>query len=250
MSSRGSPRRCAAPVTAKAVRDYSRVFFASASDEVPDKQGRITVPAALRTYACLDRDCVVIGANTRLEIWDAQAWETYLAAQEDSSPKPPRRCCQEFSDRSPGTPADHRLSGGSGSRTRATSLAPLPRCQAVTAGDSQGDGADSAASRAAGAGTAVARRRAAAGAAGGGVRRQPPGPTVASAAAAKHARQQQLSSAAERRGHGRARLRARAGDGRPDRRPPAAVAHRPHARRPSAGSSTPRSAGPATRGPS
>ena len=31
-----------APVTAKSVRDYSRVFFASASDELPDKQGRIT----------------------------------------------------------------------------------------------------------------------------------------------------------------------------------------------------------------
>jgi len=73
-----------APVTAKAVRDYSRVFFASASDEVPDKQGRITVPPALRAYAGLQRDCVVIGANTRLEIWDSQAWETYLAAQEDS----------------------------------------------------------------------------------------------------------------------------------------------------------------------
>ena len=72
------------PVTAKAVRDNSRVFFASASDEVPDKQGRITVPAALRAYAGLQRDCVVIGANTRLEIWDTQAWDTYLAAQEDS----------------------------------------------------------------------------------------------------------------------------------------------------------------------
>jgi MraZ protein len=72
------------PVTAKSVRDNSRVFFASASDEVPDKQGRITVPAALRAYAGLQRDCVVIGANTRLEIWDTQAWETYLAAQEDS----------------------------------------------------------------------------------------------------------------------------------------------------------------------
>jgi MraZ protein len=73
-----------APVTAKSVRDYSRVFFASASDELPDKQGRITVPTALRAYAGLERDCVVIGANTRLEIWDTQAWDTYLAAQEDS----------------------------------------------------------------------------------------------------------------------------------------------------------------------
>jgi MraZ protein len=74
----------AAPVTAKAVRDYSRVFFASASDETPDKTGRITVPPGLREYAGLQRDCIVIGANTRLEIWDAQAWETYLAAQEDT----------------------------------------------------------------------------------------------------------------------------------------------------------------------
>ena len=73
-----------APVTAKAVRDYSRVFFASASDEVPDKQGRITIAPTLRSYAGLQRDCAVIGANTRLEIWDAQAWETYLTAQEDS----------------------------------------------------------------------------------------------------------------------------------------------------------------------
>ncbi|MBV2362487.1 division/cell wall cluster transcriptional repressor MraZ [Streptomonospora sp. S1-112] len=73
-----------APVTAKAVRDYSRVFFASASDEVPDKQGRITIPPGLRRYAGLDRDCVVIGANTRLEIWAAAAWADYEAQQEQA----------------------------------------------------------------------------------------------------------------------------------------------------------------------
>ncbi|GAA1515808.1 division/cell wall cluster transcriptional repressor MraZ [Sphaerisporangium rubeum] len=73
-----------APVTAKAVRDYSRVLFASASDETPDKQGRITIPQSLREYAGLRRDCVVIGANTRLEIWDASAWDTYLADQEQA----------------------------------------------------------------------------------------------------------------------------------------------------------------------
>jgi MraZ protein len=73
-----------APVAAKAVRDYSRVFFASASDEIPDKQGRITIPPALRDYAALQRDCVVIGANTRLEIWDSAAWDAYLGSQEDA----------------------------------------------------------------------------------------------------------------------------------------------------------------------
>jgi MraZ protein len=41
----------------------------------------------LRKYAALTRDCAVIGANTRLEIWDSQAWESYLSQQE-----------QQFSD--------------------------------------------------------------------------------------------------------------------------------------------------------
>jgi MraZ protein len=74
----------AAPMTHKAARAYSRVFFASASDEVPDKQGRITIPPHLREYAGLSRDCVVIGASTRVEIWDSQAWDTYLAESEDA----------------------------------------------------------------------------------------------------------------------------------------------------------------------
>jgi len=73
-----------APVTHRAVRDYSRVFFASASHEIPDKQGRVTIPPSLRTYAGLERDCVVIGANTRVEIWATAAWETYLADREQS----------------------------------------------------------------------------------------------------------------------------------------------------------------------
>ena len=74
----------AAPVTAKAVRDYSRVFFASAFDQVPDKQGRVTIPGHLRDYAGLDRDVVVIGASNRVEIWDQQAWEAYLATSEST----------------------------------------------------------------------------------------------------------------------------------------------------------------------
>ena len=73
-----------AQLTAKKVRDYSRVFFASAFDDTPDRQGRVTVPAGLRAYAGLDRDCVVIGANTRLEIWDAAAWAAYEAEQEQA----------------------------------------------------------------------------------------------------------------------------------------------------------------------
>jgi MraZ protein len=73
-----------APLTSKGARDYMRVLFAGAHDEVPDKQGRVTVPPPLRDYAGLRRDCAVIGANTRVEVWDAAAWEQYLAAQEDA----------------------------------------------------------------------------------------------------------------------------------------------------------------------
>jgi MraZ protein len=74
----------AAPVTQRSVRDYSRVFFASASHEVPDGQGRITVPAQLREYAGLAKECVVIGANSRVEVWDATAWQSYLEGTEQS----------------------------------------------------------------------------------------------------------------------------------------------------------------------
>ena len=70
-----------APVTSKQARDYLRVFLAGAHDEIPDKQGRLSLPTALRSYAGLDRDVAVIGAGTRVEIWDARAWETYLDEQ-------------------------------------------------------------------------------------------------------------------------------------------------------------------------
>jgi len=72
-----------APVTSKAVRDYQRILFAGASQEVPDKQGRVTVPPLLREYASLDRDCVVIGADNHVEVWSAAAWAAYSEGQDD-----------------------------------------------------------------------------------------------------------------------------------------------------------------------
>jgi MraZ protein len=73
-----------APLTAKAARDFSRMFFSGASHEVPDKQGRVTVPAALRQYAGLTRDCVVTGVQNRIEVWDQSAWDAFIAAQEQA----------------------------------------------------------------------------------------------------------------------------------------------------------------------
>src|SRR3954465_5455218 len=73
-----------APVANKGAWDYVRMFFAGASDETPDKQGRITIPPMLRDYASLSKDCVVIGAMNRIEIWDATSWQTYSDQQEQA----------------------------------------------------------------------------------------------------------------------------------------------------------------------
>jgi MraZ protein len=73
-----------APVTSKQARDYMRVFLSGAHAETPDKQHRVTIPAALRTYAGLGRDLAVIGAGSRAEIWDAEAWDEYLTANESA----------------------------------------------------------------------------------------------------------------------------------------------------------------------
>lgn len=73
-----------APLSSKQARNYIRVFLSGASDEVPDKQGRITIPQNLRDYAGLGKELTVIGAGSRAEIWDSSAWEDYLAEQEQS----------------------------------------------------------------------------------------------------------------------------------------------------------------------
>ena len=72
------------PVTNKNARDYVRMLFAGASDETPDKQGRITVAPMLRDYASLSKQCVVIGAMNRVEIWDSASWQAYSDQQEQA----------------------------------------------------------------------------------------------------------------------------------------------------------------------
>ena len=66
------------------VRDYQRMLASGASDETPDKQGRITIPPHLRAYAALEKDCVVVGAINRVEVWDATAWDQYANAKESA----------------------------------------------------------------------------------------------------------------------------------------------------------------------
>lgn len=73
-----------APTTSKGVRDYIRVFLSGAYDEIPDKQGRVTIPQTLRQYAGLSKDCTVIGTGDRVEVWDSTAWNAYLESTEQA----------------------------------------------------------------------------------------------------------------------------------------------------------------------
>ncbi|MFD1713231.1 division/cell wall cluster transcriptional repressor MraZ [Amnibacterium flavum] len=75
--------RASATGNNKQTRDFMRLLLSAAHAETPDRQRRVTVPAALRGYAGLERELVVIGAGNHAEIWDAEAWNDYVSSTED-----------------------------------------------------------------------------------------------------------------------------------------------------------------------
>lgn len=74
------------PRTNRRARNFARSFFAGASDQVPDGQGRIAIPPALRQYASLGKEVTVVGVAERVEIWSTPEWHRLSAeADEDYS---------------------------------------------------------------------------------------------------------------------------------------------------------------------
>lgn len=55
-------------------------LFSTACEVVPDKQGRILLPAELRAYAGLQKDVTIIGNRNHVEIWSTQTWDERRAA--------------------------------------------------------------------------------------------------------------------------------------------------------------------------
>ncbi len=68
----------AMPEMSKEVRSMARVLFSRAQDGVPDRQGRINIPANLRRMAGLDREVVIVGVRNHLEIWQKARWQQYV----------------------------------------------------------------------------------------------------------------------------------------------------------------------------
>ena len=65
------------PLTNKNARDFVRFFLSGAMECEIDKQGRFLIASNLREYANMEKDVVIIGVGTRLEIWNREKWKTY-----------------------------------------------------------------------------------------------------------------------------------------------------------------------------
>lgn len=65
----------ALPIMNKEARQFARFFLAGAAQVEVDKQGRILLPANLREFAKLDKDVVLVGVGSRIEIWSRENWE-------------------------------------------------------------------------------------------------------------------------------------------------------------------------------
>jgi MraZ protein len=80
-----SERITALPSLQAEARRLQRHFFAGADYMVPDKLGRIIIPAPLREYAEIRGEVVVAGVQTRIEIWSREAWEADEASANQQS---------------------------------------------------------------------------------------------------------------------------------------------------------------------
>ena len=66
------------PETKKATRQYLRMLTANACECTLDNQGRILIPANLSGSVNITKECVVVGANSHVEIWDKATWNAYM----------------------------------------------------------------------------------------------------------------------------------------------------------------------------
>jgi len=70
------------PLINKEARTFARFFLAGAASVELDKQGRILIPGSLREFAGLNKDVVLVGVGSRIEIWDK---DKYLTATNDEN---------------------------------------------------------------------------------------------------------------------------------------------------------------------
>ncbi len=75
----------ALPVSQANARAFSRLMLAGAAEADIDQQGRVLIPENLRAYAGLKKEVIVAGLYSKIEVWDAAAWQQYKAKTELAS---------------------------------------------------------------------------------------------------------------------------------------------------------------------
>lgn len=68
----------------KEKRQFMRIFLSGASVCEYDKMGRINVPKPLIEYAKLEKDCIIIGVDERLELWSKDIWDNFINSNEEA----------------------------------------------------------------------------------------------------------------------------------------------------------------------
>ena len=81
----------ALPITSEPSRRFQRFVFAGAAEVELDRQGRVLLPAFLRTAIGLADEAMVVGSRDHAEIWVPSTWETYGQALDD-----PQELAQAF----------------------------------------------------------------------------------------------------------------------------------------------------------
>lgn len=72
------------PLTNINARKFTRFFLAGAAECEVDKQGRILLPQVLRQFAELEKEVVLVGVASRIEIWSKERWDEYIDSYDDN----------------------------------------------------------------------------------------------------------------------------------------------------------------------
>lgn len=77
-------RMRALPFTHRESRNFVRMVTAGTHEDIPDRQGRVLIPAAQREWASLEREVTVVGVMDRFEIWNSARWAEFVSGQADA----------------------------------------------------------------------------------------------------------------------------------------------------------------------
>ena len=72
------------PFTKRDARNFIRFFLSGATVAEFDKQGRANIAQTLVSYSNLKKECVIIGAGNRLEIWAKDDWDEFFNSAKDN----------------------------------------------------------------------------------------------------------------------------------------------------------------------